>query len=491
MCRPDSRRCARDGALRSPTMRVLLVTPPMTQLNTPYPATAYLTGFLRLHAAELGFTVTPGGRVARAVSTAVLVGARGADGRRIAPARARGVGARACAAADRALPRDTRNVTSKQWSRRSDSCKRRDPSLALRIVGRTFLPEGPRFAHLRPPPSAQHAEVDEHLAAAFGTLGSTEQARYLASLYVDDLADVWRAGIDPRFELARYAERLAASAPSFDPLREALDGEPTLVDETLDELTRELVAAQRPDVVGMTAPFPGNVYGAFRMARAIRAAAPNTDHRARRRLGQHRAARASRAARVRLLRLRDARRWRAAAAESAVAARGQGRAARAHLRAPGRRGRARERRHAARHPEPRHRDPDLRRPAAGRLRLGARDVESDAPTLVRRALEQNHARARLLLEEVHVLRRVARLHRPLRPAERRRRRAENSRADRGDRRDGLPPRRRGRAAGRAARAREAAHRRQARASPGGATFASRRRSRPSSARCSPSPVASQ
>src|SRR6476659_9532826 len=28
-------------------MRVLLATPPMTQLNTPYPATAYLTGFLR------------------------------------------------------------------------------------------------------------------------------------------------------------------------------------------------------------------------------------------------------------------------------------------------------------------------------------------------------------------------------------------------------------------------------------------------------------
>jgi hypothetical protein len=72
------------------------------------------------------------------------------------------------------------------------------------------------------------------------------------------------------------AERLAASAPSFDPLHEALEGEPTLVDETLDELTRELVAAQRPDVVGMTAPFPGNVYGAFRMARAIRAVAPDT-----------------------------------------------------------------------------------------------------------------------------------------------------------------------------------------------------------------------
>ena len=39
-------------------MRLLLVTPPMTQLNTPYPATAYLTGFLRLHEARLGLEVT-------------------------------------------------------------------------------------------------------------------------------------------------------------------------------------------------------------------------------------------------------------------------------------------------------------------------------------------------------------------------------------------------------------------------------------------------
>ena len=31
----------------SPTFKVLSVIPPMTQLNTPYPSTAYLTGFLR------------------------------------------------------------------------------------------------------------------------------------------------------------------------------------------------------------------------------------------------------------------------------------------------------------------------------------------------------------------------------------------------------------------------------------------------------------
>src|SRR5204863_479695 len=40
------------------SMRLLLVTPPMSQLNTPYPATAYLMGFLRLHAADLGLELT-------------------------------------------------------------------------------------------------------------------------------------------------------------------------------------------------------------------------------------------------------------------------------------------------------------------------------------------------------------------------------------------------------------------------------------------------
>ena len=141
--------------------------------------------------------------------------------------------------------------------------QRRDPSLAFRIVGRAYLPEGPRFEQA----------FEEQIHSAFGTLGTTEQARYLASLYVDDLADVWRLGIDPRFELARYGERLAASAASFDPLHEALTGEPTLVDQCLDEISRELMR-QQPDVVAITAPFPGNVYGAFRMAQAIRATAP-------------------------------------------------------------------------------------------------------------------------------------------------------------------------------------------------------------------------
>ena len=137
--------------------------------------------------------------------------------------------------------------------------------------------------------------------SAFGTLGTTEQARYLASLYVDDLADVWRDGIDPRFELARYGERLASSAASFDPLHEALTGEPTLVDETLDEITRELIAAERTRCRRHHRALPRQrvrrvSHGAHDSRRRAE------DHAgARRWLGEHGAALAARAARVRLL----------------------------------------------------------------------------------------------------------------------------------------------------------------------------------------------
>ena len=88
---------------------------------------------------------------------------------------------------------------------------------------------------------------------------------------------------------------------------------------SLDEIARELVARHQPDLVGLTVPFPGNVYGAFRIARAISAASPADRARARRRLRQHRAARPARSARVRLRRLRHARRRRAAAAGAARA----------------------------------------------------------------------------------------------------------------------------------------------------------------------------
>ena len=251
----------------------------MVQLNTPYPATAYLMGFLRMHATDLGLELAQADAsltLFLRLFSGPLIARMAHELRR--RARARGKSVPIPPSIAHFLNHAERYIDTVEPTVRF--LQHRNPSLALRIVGRAFLPEGPSFEQLSQLPPGESAEPDERLLSAFGVLGTTEQARHLASLYIDDLADVWRVGIDPRFELARYGERLAASAASFDPLHAALTGEPTLVDTTLDEVTRELMmqrpAAARPDVVAITAPFPGNVYGAFRMAQTIREVAPGS-----------------------------------------------------------------------------------------------------------------------------------------------------------------------------------------------------------------------
>lgn len=237
-------------------MRVLLVTPPMTQLNTPYPATAYLMGCLRRHATEVEAAQGD-------LSIELFLRLFCREG--VSRVRA-------------ALRRRKPAPSVAHFLRHADDYERlvdpvirflqnRDPSFALRIADRRLLPEGPRFAAL---------DGDEALDWAFGALGTTDRARHLASLFVDDLADVIRDGVDPRFELSRYAEQLGASAATFDGLAAALADAPTLVDTLLDELAREHLRAHRPDLLALTVPFPGNLYGALRIARVARSELPGT-----------------------------------------------------------------------------------------------------------------------------------------------------------------------------------------------------------------------
>jgi len=240
----------------------------MTQLNTPYPATAYLTGFLKQHAERLDLEVT---QADAAIELFLRVFSR-AGLERVHHELAQRAGE-----THEPLPDSIAHflANAEAYEGTVDAVVRflqgRDPGLALRIVGRELLPEGPRFSAIDPD---QHDE--DPLAWAFGGLGVADRAKHLASLYIDDVADVIREGISPDFELSRYGERLAASAPTFDPLRDALESEPTLIDTILDEVAAELQARYRPDVIGLTAPFPGNIYGAFRIARTIKALSPAT-----------------------------------------------------------------------------------------------------------------------------------------------------------------------------------------------------------------------
>lgn len=247
-------------------MRVLLLTPPMTQVNTPYPATAYLTGFLRSRGHEVGQADPSLELFLRLFSHA---GLQAIEQELVISARERG---------NRLLPVSVKHFLthSKAYRLTVDPVVRflqgKDPTLAHRILSDGFFPRGPRFQVL----TQLGANFGENLEGAFGALGLQDRAKYLASLYIDDLSDVIRDGIDPRFELSRYAERLALSSASFDPILAALHGPPTLVDRTLDALTTEITQRHPPEVIGITIPFPGNVYGAFRMAQQIKRQIPKT-----------------------------------------------------------------------------------------------------------------------------------------------------------------------------------------------------------------------
>ena len=242
-------------------IRVLSLIPPMTQLNTPYPSTAYLTGFLR----SRGFEA-----VQEDLALALVLRLLSRQGL-----------AEIAEVVER-LPRDqytqTLDAFVAQRSRYFATIEPvitflqgRDSTLAHRIASRQYLPEGPRFASL-------DVYVDDEggdpLAWAFGALGLNDKAKHLATLYLNDLADVLRDAIDPRFEFVRYAESLAASQASFEPLAKALAAPSNLIDDTLARLTLEALTEHQPTVVLISVPFPGSVYAAFRIAQSVKAHDP-------------------------------------------------------------------------------------------------------------------------------------------------------------------------------------------------------------------------
>ncbi|MDE2400586.1 MAG: radical SAM protein [Burkholderiales bacterium] len=244
-----------------PPFKVLSLIPPMTQLNTPYPSTAYLTGFLRSRGVDAVQEDLALALVLELLSRPGLQGVREViegvpEGKRTAPVNV------FVDHFDRYLATIDSTIAFLQG---------RDATLGHRICTRQFLPEGGRFRTL-------DVYVDDDggdpLAWAFGALGMQDRARHLATLYLNDLADVLRDAIDPRFEFVRYAESLAQSQPTFEPLAQALAQPFNLVDATLQRLTLAAVARHQPQLVLVSVPFPGAVYAAFRIAQAIKAAHP-------------------------------------------------------------------------------------------------------------------------------------------------------------------------------------------------------------------------
>lgn len=246
--------------------RVLLVTPPMVQVNTPYPATAVLAGFLQDQGIETAQADLSLGLALRLFS---------GQGLRQMEAEIRSRRAGRLTPSVRHFLRHA-DVYGQTVERVVAFLQGRDPSAARAIVARNWLPEGPRFQETgdRDQETVSAQGLSAH--APFGPAGIHDRAQHLASLYLDDLADAIREGVDARFGFARYADHLAVAARRFDPLLQDLEGRPSPLDRMIDALTEETLTAHRPALVGLTVPFPGTLYGALRIARRIRQLQPRT-----------------------------------------------------------------------------------------------------------------------------------------------------------------------------------------------------------------------
>ncbi len=232
---------------------ILLIVPPLTQINTPYPSTAYLTGFLRsrgykVQQADVGIEMVL--KVfSRETLTQVFEQLRCQVHN--LPGEALQMLSVAPAYVDTIEP-----VMS--------FLQGHDPAMAPRICQGNFLPQGPRLG-------AYDYVGRQSLT---GLHNQTDLAKHLASLYVEDLADLVQATVSPHFALSRYAESIAKNASSFDGILNALESPPSLTDELMLKAFWAHVEKTQPSIVGMTVPFPGNVYGAFRIAQALKAKRP-------------------------------------------------------------------------------------------------------------------------------------------------------------------------------------------------------------------------
>jgi hypothetical protein len=234
----------------------------MTQLNTPYPSTAYLTGFLRAQGVAAAQADLALGLVLKLLSAAGLAMLRDLAQQQVAAKRHPQV--------QHFL--DEFDSYHRSIDRVIAFLQGQDSTLAHRIANRSLLPEGRWFRTLDSHPDDGSGDP---LGWAFGALGLQDKARHYATLYLNDLADVLKEVVDPRFEFVRYAEKLAAAQASFEPLAQALAAPRHWIDHTLHELTLAELERHRPQVVLLSVPFPGSVYAAFRIAQSIKAHDPS------------------------------------------------------------------------------------------------------------------------------------------------------------------------------------------------------------------------
>jgi len=227
-------------------MKILLVTPPLTQLNTPYPATCQLLGFLRkqgIEVEQMDLSIELIQHLFTSMQLEVIFQK---------------------AASTAKLSKVNKNILQQSdfYIKAIEPVMRflsgRDSNLAQRFSDLAFWPQSKRLP------------TDEDLEWGFGIIGNHDRAIHLCTIYLKDLCDFIQQTIDPHFELIRYAEYLCLRLPEYSPLKNELNKPLSLIDKLMLDIFEEKIRECNPEMIGFTIPFPGNLYSALRCAQWLK-----------------------------------------------------------------------------------------------------------------------------------------------------------------------------------------------------------------------------
>lgn len=238
-------------------MRVLLIQPPFTQLNAPYPAVHCLDRFLRNRGHETEAQDHSIGLYRRLMTAGSV--------RRIFD------DAQAALAEKRAPDAESRRQVARYFSYRDRYAAWAEPLTRLLSAGDAAL----AFRLSRIPddlPIGLRAE--RFLEERDGTL-RPEEAPALAIRILDDLGDFIAYALDPGFGTVRYAERIASSRAEYAPVSEAAETGYLMrafYRPWLRAVFGDRAENEAPDLLLLSAPFPGCLVGAVAVAREARQA---------------------------------------------------------------------------------------------------------------------------------------------------------------------------------------------------------------------------
>ena len=224
-------------------MKTLLIIPPFTQLNSPYASLPFLKGTLNKFNKEadlLDLSIETASKLFCSKSLSSL-------------------------AEESAKTLSANNEIVKFFIGNKeqyidiiddvmDFLRDKNNNIAEKILSGNYLPRG--------------KTVSSALDKIEFNIPSEDHAKYLASLFIDDIFLFYRE-FSPGYELSKYQEKLGLNAGTFDKIYDYVKNSEDIITETMYSIL-DKINLDDYQLVGISIPFPGNLAAGLKTAKYIK-----------------------------------------------------------------------------------------------------------------------------------------------------------------------------------------------------------------------------